>query len=141
MLTVFNKIPLRVHAVFCDNNYYIIVFPLHVHCIHLARGMMRMRFPSISIAIFTDPAGGKILAQVFPALQFHWLWSRICACAEPAAPDRYIRGTGTGAGIPRYVRGMRSRDVPIMPKELPINYSADNSYYSQRIYPLFYYTF
>ena len=36
------------------------------------------------------------------------------------------------------------RDVPIMPKELPIilfHYSADNSYYSQRIYPLFYYTF
>ena len=26
----------------------IIVFPLHVHCIHLARGMMRMRIPSTS---------------------------------------------------------------------------------------------
>ena len=38
-------------------------------------------------------------------------------------------------------RSFVSRDVPIMPKELPINYSADNSYYSQRIYPLFYYTF
>ena len=25
-------------------NYY--CFPLHVHCIHLARGMMRMRIPS-----------------------------------------------------------------------------------------------
>ena len=38
MLTVFitsNQIPLYVHAVFCHNNYYIIVFPLHVHCIHL----------------------------------------------------------------------------------------------------------
>ena len=51
MLTVFiasNQIPLHVHAVFCHNNnyYYIIVFPLHVHCIHLARGMMRMRIPS-----------------------------------------------------------------------------------------------
>ena len=37
-----------------------------------------------------------------------------------------------------------TRDVQIMPKELPIilfHYSADNSYYSQRIYPLFYYTF
>ena len=54
MLTVFitsNQIPL--HAVFCHNNYYIIiVFPLHiimyvhVHCIQLARGMMRMRIPS-----------------------------------------------------------------------------------------------
>ena len=36
------------------------------------------------------------------------------------------------------------RFVPIMPKELPIilfHYSADNSYYSQRICPLFYYTF
>ena len=40
MLTVFitsNQIPLHVHAVFCQ---------LHVHCIHLARGMMRMRIPS-----------------------------------------------------------------------------------------------
>ena len=40
MLPVFitsNQIPLHVHAVFCQ---------LHVHCIHLARGMMRMRFPS-----------------------------------------------------------------------------------------------
>ena len=49
MLTVFitsNQIPLHVHAVFCHNNYYIIVFQLHVHCIHLARGMMRMRIPS-----------------------------------------------------------------------------------------------
>ena len=55
MLTVFitsNQIPLHVHAVFCHNNYYIIVFPLHiimyvhVHCIQLARGMMRMRIPS-----------------------------------------------------------------------------------------------
>ena len=49
MLTVFitsNKIPLHVHAVFCHNNYHIIVFPLRVHCIHLARGMMRMRIPS-----------------------------------------------------------------------------------------------
>ena len=46
MLTVFitsNQIPLHVHAVFCHNNYYI---TLHVHCIHLARGMMRMRIPS-----------------------------------------------------------------------------------------------
>ena len=36
MLTVFirsNQIPLHVHAVFYHNNYYIIVFPLHVHCI------------------------------------------------------------------------------------------------------------
>ena len=41
MLTVFitsNQIPLHVHAVFCQ---------LHVHCIHLARGMMRMRIPSL----------------------------------------------------------------------------------------------
>ena len=41
MLPVFitsNQIPLHVHAVFCQ---------LHVHCIHLARGMMRMRIPSI----------------------------------------------------------------------------------------------
>ena len=48
MLTVFitsNQIPLHVHAVFCHINYYIIVLPLHVHCIHLARGMMRMRIP------------------------------------------------------------------------------------------------
>ena len=40
MLPVFitsNQIPLHVHAVFCQ---------LHVHCIHLARGMMRMRIPS-----------------------------------------------------------------------------------------------
>ena len=40
MLTVFitsNQIPLHVHAVFCQ---------LHVHCIPLARGMMRMRIPS-----------------------------------------------------------------------------------------------
>ena len=40
MLSVFitsNQIPLHVHAVFCQ---------LHVHCIHLARGMMRMRIPS-----------------------------------------------------------------------------------------------
>ena len=31
-----NQIPLHVHAVFCHNNYYIIVFPLHdtVHCIY-----------------------------------------------------------------------------------------------------------
>ena len=41
MLTVFitsNQISLHVHAVFCQ---------LHVHCIHLAQGMMRMRIPSI----------------------------------------------------------------------------------------------
>ena len=40
MLPVFitsNQIPLHVHAVFCQ---------LHVYCIHLARGMMRMRIPS-----------------------------------------------------------------------------------------------
>ena len=40
MLPVFitsNQIPLHVHAVFCQ---------LHVHCIHLVRGMMRMRIPS-----------------------------------------------------------------------------------------------
>ena len=40
MLPVFitsNQIPLHVHAVFCQ---------LHVHCIHLARGMMRMHIPS-----------------------------------------------------------------------------------------------
>ena len=42
----FSQIPLHVHAVFFYNNYYIIVFPLHVHCIHLARGMMRMCIPS-----------------------------------------------------------------------------------------------
>ena len=43
MLPVFitsNQIPLHVHAVFCQ---------LHVHCIHLARGMMCMRIPSIYI--------------------------------------------------------------------------------------------
>ena len=43
MLPVFitsNQIPLHVHAVFCQ---------LHVQCIHLARGMMRMRIPSIII--------------------------------------------------------------------------------------------
>ena len=41
MLPVFitsNQIPLHVHAVFCQF--------IHVHCIHLARGMMRMRIPS-----------------------------------------------------------------------------------------------
>ena len=40
MLTVFitsYHIPLHVYAVFRQ---------LHVHCIHLARGMMRMRIPS-----------------------------------------------------------------------------------------------
>ena len=49
MLTVFitsNQIPLHVYAVFCQ---------LHVHCIHLARGMMRMRIPSIPIK-YTPPA-------------------------------------------------------------------------------------
>ena len=43
MLPVFitsNQIPLHVHAVFCQ---------LHVHCIHLARGMMRMRIPSSTV--------------------------------------------------------------------------------------------
>ena len=52
MLTVFitsNQIPSDVHAVFCHNNYFILLFQLHVHCIHLARGMMRMRIPSIII--------------------------------------------------------------------------------------------
>ena len=33
----------------------IIVFPLHVHCIHLARGMMRMRIPSINDIVYTRP--------------------------------------------------------------------------------------
>ena len=50
VLTVFitsNQIPLHVYAVFCHNNYYILFFPLHVHCIHLARGMLRMRIPNI----------------------------------------------------------------------------------------------
>ena len=43
MLPVFitsNQIPLHVHAVFCQ---------LHIHCIHLVRGMMRMRIPSINM--------------------------------------------------------------------------------------------
>ena len=67
MLTVFitsNQIPLHVHAVFCHNKYYIFVFfcQLHVQCIHLARGMMRMRIPSIHtmyvlyiIQVFQEP--------------------------------------------------------------------------------------
>ena len=49
MLTVFttsNEIPLYVHAVFGRNNND---FILHVHCIHLVRGMMRKRTPSIII--------------------------------------------------------------------------------------------
>ena len=48
MLTVFftsNQIPVHVYAVFCRKNI-IIYFPLHVHGIHLARGMLRMRIPS-----------------------------------------------------------------------------------------------
>ena len=42
MLTVFitsNQIPLHVQC-------FAIILSLHVHCIHLARGMMRMRIPS-----------------------------------------------------------------------------------------------
>ena len=71
MLTVFitsTQIPLHVHAVFCHNNYYIIVFPLHVHvhCIHLARGMMRMRIPSIILylPILVPPAPARYIVEV-----------------------------------------------------------------------------
>ena len=45
MLNVFitsNQIPLHVHAVFSHN----ILFYMYIHCMHLARGMMRMRTPS-----------------------------------------------------------------------------------------------
>ena len=55
MLPVFitsNQIPLHVHAVFCQ---------LHVHCTYLARGMMRMRIPSIII----------ITLSVFPSYYIH----------------------------------------------------------------------
>ena len=51
MLPVFitsNQIPLHVHAVFCQ---------LHVHCIHLARGMMRMPIPSNYIIILCTYPG------------------------------------------------------------------------------------
>ena len=49
MLPVFmtsNQIPLHVHAVFCQ---------LHVHCIQLARGMMRMRIPSNNYCPINQP--------------------------------------------------------------------------------------
>ena len=53
MLPVFitsNQIPLHVHAVFFHNNKNIIILLffhyMYIHCIRLARGMMRMRIPS-----------------------------------------------------------------------------------------------
>ena len=58
MLPVFitsNQIPLHVHAVFCQ---------LHVHCIHLARGMMRMRIPSTLIIRVLPPVKYSPLQSV-----------------------------------------------------------------------------
>ena len=75
MLTVFitsNQIHLHVYAVFCHNNYYIFFFfPLHVHCtIHLARGMLRIRIPSIiKLYVLLDP--GHPLELLCPEYTSH----------------------------------------------------------------------
>ena len=53
-----------------------------------------------SIAVFTDPAGGNSRFAISLAMEQNLRMRRTC-CTRP------VCGTGTGAGIPRYVRGMR----------------------------------